>query len=127
MQLVKANVDFPNIIYLVLAQKSVVDTSERGCFHSPYAYLEKIIQVSFDVPVVNRKHLQDAFLQALNDLLAGPDLNKLLLERLLEFCLSASILAFRNLRDLNRFLARRRSILSCSETVMPSKSVRWTL
>ena len=67
LQLVKANADFPNIIYLLLAQKeSITSALKEFAPEDPAAYLEKIIQISFDVPVINRKQIQDLLLKGLN-------------------------------------------------------------
>lgn len=105
LQLVKANADFPNIIYLLLAQKkSVLAALKEIAPDEPDAYLEKIIQVSFDVPVVNRKQLQDFFLHGLNELLAGPQLDKRFSAEHWGAVFPHLFPLFRNLRDLNRFL-----------------------
>jgi hypothetical protein len=105
LQLVKANADFPNIIYLLLAQrKSVLAALEEIAPDEPDAYLEKIIQVSFDVPVVNRKQLQDFFLNGLNELLAGPQLDKRFSAEHWGAVFPHLFPLFQNLRDLNRFL-----------------------
>lgn len=105
LQLVKANADFPNIIYLLLAQKkSVLSALKEIAPDEPNAYLEKIIQVSFDVPVVNRKQLQDFFLNGLNELLNGPLLDKRFSAEHWGAVFPHLFPLFHNLRDLNRFL-----------------------
>jgi len=50
-QIIKANANFPNVIYLMFFDRLVVER-EIGKFisGSPQTYLEKIIQVSLDVP-----------------------------------------------------------------------------
>ena len=51
-QTIKLNANFPNTVYLVAADRSVVEKSldtEQGV--SGRAYLEKIVQVGFDVPL----------------------------------------------------------------------------
>jgi hypothetical protein len=104
LQLVKANADFPNIIYLLLAQKkSVLAALKEIAPDDPDAYLEKIIQVSFDVPVVNRKQLQDFLLNGLNELF-GPPLDKRFSAEHWGAVFPHLFPLFRNLRDLNRFL-----------------------
>lgn len=105
LQLVKANADFPNIIYLLLAQKkTVVDALEEIAPGNALVYLEKIIQVSFDVPSVNRNQLQSLFLNGLNELLNGPQLEKRFSNTYWGSVFPHLFPLFRNLRDLNRFL-----------------------
>ncbi len=105
LQLVKANADFPNIIYLLLAQKkSILDALNEVAPENALAYLEKIIQVSFDVPAINRKQLQDLFLKGLNELLAGPELERRFSREYWGAIFPHLFLLFRNLRDINRFL-----------------------
>jgi hypothetical protein len=105
LQLVKANADFPNIIYLLLAQKkTIVDALEEIAPGNALAYLEKIIQVSFDVPSVNRNQLQRLLLNGLNELLNGPQLEKRFSNTYWGSVFPHLFPLFRNLRDLNRFL-----------------------
>jgi len=105
LQLVKANADFPNIIYLLLAQKkSVLDALKEIAPDSPLSYLEKIIQVSFDLPTVNRKQLQDVLVKGLDELLLGPQLEKRFSSEYWGAIFPHFFSLFRNLRDLNRFL-----------------------
>ncbi len=69
-QLVKANADFPNIIYLLLFQRDIVEKSIESI--SPIAgrdFLEKIIQVGFDIPRVERSRLEKVLFNKLNELL----------------------------------------------------------
>jgi len=105
LQLVKANADFPNIIYLLLAQKkSVLEALKEISPDNPLAYLEKIIQVSFDVPAVNRKQLQDVFVKGLDELLSGPELEKRFSSDYWAAIFPHLFSLLRNFRDLNRFL-----------------------
>jgi hypothetical protein len=105
LQLVKANADFPNIIYLLLAQKkSVLDALKDVAPDNPLAYLEKIIQVSFDVPIVNRKQLQEILLKGLNEILDGPELSERFSSDYWGAIFPHLFSMFRNFRDLNRFL-----------------------
>jgi KAP family P-loop domain len=105
LQLVKANADFPNIIYLLLAQKkTVVAALEEIAPGNALTYLEKIVQVSFDVPSVNRNQLQTLFLNGLNELLADPQMEKRFSNTYWASVFPHLFPLFRNLRDLNRFL-----------------------
>jgi hypothetical protein len=105
LQLVKANADFPNIIYVLLAQKkNVLDALEDVAPGNALSYLEKIIQVSFDVPLVNRKQLQDVLLKGLNELMDVPGLDKRFSKDYWGAIFPHLFSMFRNYRDLNRFL-----------------------
>jgi len=105
LQLVKANADFPNIIYLLLAQKrSILAALKEIAPDDPGAYLEKIIQVSFDIPVINRKQLQGVLLNGINEILAGPQFDKRFSGEHWGAVFPHLFSLFRNLRDINRFL-----------------------
>lgn len=60
-QLVKANADFPRLIFLLLFQRETVE----ACLDTPgnpgsgIQYLQKIIQVGFDLPEMPRRVLED--------------------------------------------------------------------
>ena len=50
-QLIKANADFPNVVYLVLFERTTVENSvEKVLEVDGREYLEKIVQVGFDLP-----------------------------------------------------------------------------
>jgi len=66
-QLVKANADFPNMVYLLLFQRETVEftlTQEHGV--NGRDYLEKIVQVGFDVPKLQRSKLERILFSKLN-------------------------------------------------------------
>jgi predicted KAP-like P-loop ATPase len=105
LQLVKANADFPNLIYLILAQKDiVVKALDEIAPGRGDIFLEKIVQVPFDVPTVNRKQLQDLFLKGLNDLLLHPSLTSRFDKTYWSRLFPEIFPLFRNIRDINRFL-----------------------
>ena len=57
-QIIKLNADFPNTVYLIAADRSVVERSldpEQGGLGR--AYLEKIVQVGFDLPLADPAHV----------------------------------------------------------------------
>ncbi|GAB5561674.1 MAG: hypothetical protein SynsKO_33210 [Synoicihabitans sp.] len=66
-QLVKANADFPNLVYLLLFQKDIVVSAlsdvvaDRG-----EEYLKKIVQVEFDLPQAPRSKMTQIFQNDLN-------------------------------------------------------------
>ena len=69
-QLVKANADFPNLIYLLLFQRDVVEKSlEEIAPITGREFLEKIVQVGFDVPRIERSRLERVLFSGLDKLL----------------------------------------------------------
>jgi predicted KAP-like P-loop ATPase len=71
-QLIKANADFPNLVYLLLFQRDIVEKSlEAIAPISGREFLEKIIQVGFDVPLIERPRLERVLFDGLNNLLAN--------------------------------------------------------
>jgi hypothetical protein len=68
-QLVKANVEFPNVVFLLLFQRDLVeeklsDGKQLGC-----EYLEKIIQVPFDIPKLETSRLHGLLFSKLDNIL----------------------------------------------------------
>lgn len=106
LQLVKANADFPNIIYLLLAQREAVRNALNEIAPgNADQFMEKIIQVSFDIPAVNRRQLEALLLTGLNGPLSSPGVERRFSRK---YWLSVSrhiIPLFRSIRDINRFLA----------------------
>jgi len=106
-QLVKANADFPSLVYLMLFQRNTV---EKGLHEisggSGRDFLEKIIQVGFDVPIAERGLLERAVFDGLNRILADPAVEKRFNQRRWANLFVPGISGyFRTLRDVRRFLA----------------------
>jgi predicted KAP-like P-loop ATPase len=69
-QLVKANADFPKLVYLLLFQREVVERNLAKLSRVPgKEFLEKIVQVGFDIPIVERPRLQKVLTSGLDRLL----------------------------------------------------------
>lgn len=74
LKLVRLTGNFPNIIYLLsFDRERVVKTLDDSNIDGE-AYLEKIIQVPFDIPKVSQQLLQDHLFNSLNSIL-GNDIN----------------------------------------------------
>jgi len=106
-QLVKANADFPNLIYLLLFQREIV---ERCLDSSPsisgQEFLEKIVQVGFDIPRVERTRLEKVLFAGLNELLADEKVSKHFdQKRWGNLFLGGLRGYFQTLRDVYRYLA----------------------
>ena len=105
-QLVNAVAGFPNMIYILAFDRDVVAralSQEQNCKGDEY--LEKIIQVPFDVPVANRNTIHDIFVSRLVN--AGfDDLNGDLFSMsywrdIFNGCIAPFIVS---IRDINRIL-----------------------
>ncbi len=74
MQLVKANANFPKVVYFLLFDRDiVVKALEEATSEAGQRYLEKIVQVRLDMPRVDPEKLRAAFLEGI-DGLVGDDL-----------------------------------------------------
>ncbi|EJL3948299.1 NTPase [Vibrio parahaemolyticus] len=68
-QLIKANLEFPNVVFLLLFQRDLVedklnDGAQLGC-----DYLEKIIQVPFDIPRIETTRLHSLLFNKLDKII----------------------------------------------------------
>ena len=68
-QLVKGNMQFPNVVFLLLFQRDVVEEGLQRAGFNGAEYLEKIIQVPFTVPVIPVSSLEAVLFQRLDALL----------------------------------------------------------
>lgn len=75
LTVIKALADFPNVIYLLAFDREVAAEAISQQTGMPgERYLEKIIQVPFEIPPVDRTALHAAFFQRLDEVLVGtPD------------------------------------------------------
>jgi predicted KAP-like P-loop ATPase len=113
-RLVKANADFPNLIFLLLFQRETVQAAlskisgGEGRF-----YLEKIVQVGIDLPPVSQDALTDLLFkrisEALDPLVAESEWER---ERFTDIWYPGLSRYFCNLREVNRFLSSFRFSLS---------------
>lgn len=69
IQLVKANADFPNITYLLLFQRDIVENNLTTPELSGKDYLEKIVQVPFDIPQADKLKIQRILFSGLDKIL----------------------------------------------------------
>lgn len=106
LQLVKANADFPNIVYLLVAQREAMRLAlEEIAPGRADQFLEKIIQIGFDVPTVNRRQYEALLFEGLNTLLEGPGLESRFSRKYWHSVSQHLIPLFTTVRDINRFLA----------------------
>lgn len=103
-QLVNAVAGFPNIIYLLSFDKDIVVRALSDVQHCEgEEYLEKIIQVPFDVPPLSIKRLHNILFEKLNDLVevhGDMEFDSARWSSVFNSCISPFI---NTLRDINRF------------------------
>jgi predicted KAP-like P-loop ATPase len=104
-QLIKVNADFPRFVYLVMFQRNIVEralaelTKESGS-----TFLEKIVQVGFDVPQARQDEIDQILFEGLDRILAE-DLKRLDQTYWGNVYLGALRPYFQDLRDVKRFHA----------------------
>ncbi|EJM38388.1 KAP family P-loop domain protein [Pseudomonas sp. GM33] len=70
-QLVKGNMQFPSVVFLLLYQRDVVEEGLQRAGFNGAEYLEKIIQVPFSVPALPASSLEIVLFQRLEEILAA--------------------------------------------------------
>ncbi len=107
-QLIKANADFPNLVYLVLFERTTVEKSVTKVLEvDGREYLEKIVQVGFDLPRASRTQIDRVLFEGLAEIL-GSDENigrRFDKHRWGNLYLGALQPYFETLRDVNRYLS----------------------
>ncbi len=106
LQLVKANADMPQLVYVMLFERALVEhaldeyTSGRG-----RDFLDKIVQVSFDLPLLEQSRLNKVLFEKLDELLSRGDAGKRFdASRWGNLYIGALQQFFLTLRDVNRFI-----------------------
>ncbi len=106
VQLVKANAQFPNLVFFLLFQKDIVTralakvTSDDGG-----KYLSKIVQVEFAVPAASEKQLREMLTQELDRILTRDGVRIRWEERRWPLLFLETLWPyFTNVRDIKRFL-----------------------
>jgi predicted KAP-like P-loop ATPase len=104
-QLVKANADFPNLIYLLLFQRDTIEKSLVRMGEVDGAqFLEKIVQVGFDIPKLSAQKLEEILESAISQLVQGTAADrKFDSQRWGKLFVSSIRPYFRTLRDVKRF------------------------
>jgi predicted KAP-like P-loop ATPase len=77
-QIVKVMADFPNTIYIASMDKNVVIKAlEKIRESSGVEYLEKMVQVPFEIPLISKEEVESALLSRIKELLSQATDNKL--------------------------------------------------
>lgn len=104
-QLLKANADLPKLVYFVLFPRAPIERAlQRGKDGSGREFLEKIVQVSFDVPVVDQSRLEKVLFAGLDEVveLPGSGFDQ---RRWTNLYLGGLRPFFASLRDVQRYLS----------------------
>ena len=106
-QLVKANADFPRLIYLLLFDRSIVAKAlDLVSGNKGGEFLEKIVQVGYHVPQASRSAIQKVLFQGLDAELVDQAVAKLWdKRRWSELYLEGISAYFKTLRHVYRFLS----------------------
>ncbi|MDP1562607.1 MAG: P-loop NTPase fold protein [Pirellulaceae bacterium] len=106
-RVVKANADFPNLVFFMLYDRTVIEKSLEGHIGSNGRdYMEKIVQAGFDVPLPDQESLDRVLFEGL-DVIIGSDPNRMKFsqERWQQVYLDGLRPFFTTLRDVRRFLS----------------------
>lgn len=68
-QLIKANLEFPNVVFLLLFQRDLVEDKMNDGAQQGRDYLEKIIQVPFDIPRIETTRLHNLLFNKLDKII----------------------------------------------------------
>lgn len=108
-QIIKSNADFPNMVYLLLFQRDIVENSLAKLLlddDNGKGFLEKIVQVGIDVPRGDRRCLENVLFSGLNKELADETVSKRFTEdRWANIFIPGIRPYFKTLRDVYRFLS----------------------
>lgn len=107
-KLVRLTASFPNIIYVLAFDRERVEQALTEDGVPGRAYLEKIVQLSFDVPQAPRKLLRSQVFEELNRILS-PVANATLDDRWSDVYWEVIDPLFSNLRDVTRYATSARS------------------
>jgi len=104
-QLVKANAEFPNVVFLLLFQRDLVEEKLNDGKQTGRNYLEKIIQVPFNIPKIEPSQVHNVLFKNLDKLLEkDKSIEKIFDEGYWGNVFYSSLFAyFDNLRNVYRF------------------------
>lgn len=104
-QLVKQVGDLPNIIYILAMDREIINNALSEVHQTDgNEYLEKIIQVPFEIPELKRTRLHDIFFSKLNIVickLPGIIWEQNYFDRVFQYCIAPYI---QTIRDVNRVI-----------------------
>jgi predicted KAP-like P-loop ATPase len=109
IQLVKANSDLPNVVFLLLFHESLIAKALDETWQEGREYLEKIVQVGFDVPEAPQSKLRTILFEELAGIFSGIDLGPRWDKERWEYVFNDYLKGyFGTLRDVYRFVSMLR-------------------
>lgn len=105
-QLIKANADFPNLVYFLMFQRDIVEKSldVPGKIDGK-VFLEKIVQVGFSLPAIHNQDLQAYLFERLDQLVASRGIAQHFDRKIWQLLYKKGLsFYFNNLRNVQRFL-----------------------
>ena len=124
LRLVKANADFPNTVYLLLSQRDSIEAAlDKIASGKGKQFLEKIVQIGFDLPTPPIESVHRILLEQLEQIM-GPFIrpngsdsgNGWEKQRLTDVWVGGLSMYFTNLREVYRFLNSFRFMVSAFAT-----------
>lgn len=116
-KLVRLTASFPNIIYVLAFDRERVEQALTEDGVPGRAYLEKIVQLSFDIPQAPRKLLRSQVFEELNRILS-PVANATLDDRWSDVYWEVIDPLFSNMRDVTRYaISARSTVMSLGNEV----------
>lgn len=104
-QLIKSLGDFPNTIYLLAFDKEVVINALKKVQEgSGIEYLEKVVQIPFETPLISKEEVEHLLFSQLNELIKDIPENKLDRTYWGNIYHSGFKYFFRNIRDVTRYI-----------------------
>ena len=104
-QLIKSLGDFPNTIYLLAFDKTVViNALEKVQEGYGAGYLEKVVQIPFEIPLISKQEVKHLLFSQLYELVKDPPATKLDQTDLENTYRSGLKYFFRNIRDVTRYI-----------------------
>lgn len=101
-QLVKQVADFPNIVYVLVMDKEVVCSAlEKVHNMDGNEYLEKIIQIPFELPEIRKGSLHNILRDRINKIINGPVSNEEYYASIFRKCVEPYV---NTMRDVNRLI-----------------------
>jgi KAP family P-loop domain len=104
--LVRLTAHFPKIIYLLAFDRAKVELAlDQDCLEGGRSYLDKIVELSFDLPDTSRPALGDVLLEGLDQAVSGIETGPLDQARLADVLSRVLRPLLSTPRDVNRYLA----------------------
>jgi predicted KAP-like P-loop ATPase len=106
-RLLKANADLPNVVYLLPFQRDIVEHAlDVEGSTTGRSYLEKIVQVGFNIPAISPAKLEKILIEGLNHELSDASLIRHFdRQRWASIYYGGLKSLFRSLRDIRRYLS----------------------